>query len=70
VHGNASELTCSPEDRTNIKNGQTCSLSEKRYIIRGGSWRNAAYQLRSTYRRAVQAITQENDLTFRVVREL
>jgi len=72
VHGNASEWTCSPDiiERSRIKNWQTCSLSETRYIIRGGSWRNAAYQLRSTYRRAVQAITQENDLTFRLVREL
>jgi len=72
VQGNASEWTCSPDilDRSRITNWQTCSLSETRYIIRGGSWRNAAYQLRATYRRAVHAITQEDDLTFRVVREL
>jgi formylglycine-generating enzyme required for sulfatase activity len=72
VHGNASEWTCSPDilDRSYITNWQTCSLSKNRYIIRGGSWDDAANQLRATYRSALQAFTQKNDLTFRVVREL
>jgi formylglycine-generating enzyme required for sulfatase activity len=64
VHGNASEWTCSAENRPTSTDWQTCALSEARYIIRGGSWRNAAYQLRATFRRAVSAMTQQDDLTF------
>jgi len=70
VHGNGSEWTCSADNRPTSTDWQTCSLSEARYIIRGGSWRNAAYQLRATFRRAVPAMTQQDDLTFRVVRQL
>ena len=69
MSGNVYEWTCSEYKRNYRGSDQKCAVSASEYSLRGGSWFNVPWLVRSAYRLSNEPDFRDYDLGFRLARD-